>query len=393
MAGPDLPEPFEGLDPARLRARRGVKWARYADRPEVLAAWVADMDFPIAPAIARALHDAIAQHDLGYPAEGARSGVPEAFCRRYEARFGWAPPPDRVHVIPDVMHGVELAIRATTRPGDAVLVTTPVYPPFLKVVPGTDRVLAECELREGWRLDADRLREVAGASHPSAILLCNPHNPTGRVLTPVELAAVAEVAAEHDATIISDEIHADLVYEGTHHLPIAALGAEVEARSLTLNSASKAFNVAGLRCAVLAAGSDEHHRRITATVGDRHEPVGSLGVTATLAAWTPEGDEWLAQCMAVLDANRRRVVERVVADLPGVATHLPEATYLLWLDCRAAALGADPARWFLREAGVALSAGQEFGHPGEGFVRLNAATSPAILDEILDRMASALQRR
>jgi cystathionine beta-lyase len=382
-------DPFRSLDLDALQARRGAKWSRYG--PGVLPAWVADMDFPLAPPVREALLAAVARDDLGYPAEGARSGVPEVFAARAAARWGWQIEPASVLVLPDVMRGVQLCLECFTQPGDRVVVTTPIYPPFLKVVEGMGRVVAESALTPDQQIDLTGMAALFAQQRPRLVLLCNPHNPTGRVLSAAELSGIADLAITYGALLVSDEIHADLVFEG-HHVPVASLGPEVAATTVTLSSASKAFNVAGLRCAVAVTGRRELREAMETATAHLHEPVGTLGVEATLAAWTPDGDGWLRALLAVLDENRRHVARRIAAEAPSVGYRVPEATYLAWLDCRSLGLGPNPASWFLKEARVALSPGPDFGVRGEGFARLNFATSPRLLDLVLDRVVEAVHR-
>jgi cystathionine beta-lyase len=278
-----------------------------------------------------------------------------------------------------------------TEPGDGVLVQTPVYPPFLGSVREMGRRLVTCDLAQsgaGYAIDFDLLRRAADPG-VRVLLLCHPHNPTGRVFSRAELEGIAALALERNLIVVSDEIHADLVYPGRAHVPFATLGAEVERRTVTLTSATKAFNIAGLRCAVAVYGSEELKRRFRTVPRHLRGGVNTLGLAATEAAWR-HADPWLADVLGYLDANRRRVAQVVRERLSGVGHAMPEATYLAWLDCRALELAPDPQRFFLERAGVALSYGAPFGDAGKGFVRLNFATSRAILDEILERMAKAL---
>jgi cysteine-S-conjugate beta-lyase len=379
---------FTDVDPEAARARGGVKWDRYP--PDVLPLWVADMDFDLAPVIREALGQAVGRGAVVYPPEGQRTGVPQRFAERSAARWGWAPDPALVDLVTDVVVGIEVCIDGLTEPGDGIVVTTPVYPPFLRVVPERGRRLVELPCPPDGSLDLDRLEATVAAERPRMILLASPHNPSGRVYRREELAGLCGIAAEHGVTVVSDEIHAELVFPGSPpHLPTAAVHPDA-ASVVTLTSASKAFSVAGLRCAVMAFGSAALRTRVHRVSETARHAVGSLGIAAHLAAWTPEGDAWLATCLEVLGANRDRLAERLAADLPAVGHVPPEATYLAWLDLRSLDLAPNPGKWLLDHARVALSAGHEFGAPGEGFVRLNFATSPAILDEALDRLVTAL---
>ncbi|MGH8008452.1 MAG: MalY/PatB family protein [Candidatus Binatia bacterium] len=380
---------FHDLDLAALPGRRGVKWSKYP--PDVLAAWVAEMDFPVAPVIRRALHAAVERSDLGYPPEALASGLPTLFAERAQRRWGWTLDPVLVQIIPDVIRGVELCIERFTNRGDAVLTTTPVYPPLLEVVSTRGRVLADCPLTSDAHLDLDATAMMFAHHRPRLVVMCNPHNPTGRVFSYSELRGVAEIALEHGAMLVSDEIHADLLFDG-HHVPLASLGTDVEAKTITLTSASKAFNLAGLRAALMVAGSSKLAAMLSVGIEAIREPVSIMGLEASLAAWSPEGDEWLAACLCVLDSNRQLIAERLAAKVPSIGYSLPQATYLAWLDCRSMGLGRSPAAWFLREAKVAVSCGARFGTPGKGFVRLNFGTSPTILRAMLDRIIAAAEQ-
>lgn len=373
----------------QLRARHGGKWRRYP--PDVLPAFVADMDFSVAAAVQEVIANLVARSDYGYGQLEDGQRVANAFARRMQARYGWDVDPELVLCMIDVVQAVMGAIAALTAPGDGVVVQTPIYPPFLMAISTMQRRLVENRLvddGERFVLDVDGLRSAIDAG-TRMILLCNPHNPTGRVLTRDELLAIARVAEEHDLIIVSDEIHSDILYAPARHIPIATLGADVAARTVTLTSATKAFNIAGLRCSVAAFGSAALRDRFTAAFPDHllGRP-NRFGVEATITAWA-DGDAWLEEVLAYLERNRRRVAEKVCA--AGMRHHCPEGTYLAWLDCTGLRLpGASPYEFFLERAKVGLSDGADFGEAGRGCVRLNFATSAEILDEILERMVNAL---
>jgi cystathionine beta-lyase len=224
------------------------------------------------------------------------------------------------------------------------------------------------------------------------LLLCNPHNPTGRVFDDAELRALADLAIRYDLVVVSDEIHADIVYPGGRHRPFGSLGAEPAARTVTLTSATKTFSIAGLRLAVAHFGSPELLARYQSLPRFLLGGANGPGAVATLAAWR-HGDRWVDELVDYLDDNRRLLADFVAAELPGVRHATPQATYLAWLDCRGlrgAALEPSPAAWFLERAGVAVNDGADFGEPGRGFVRLNFATSRSLLQRILDRLAASL---
>jgi cysteine-S-conjugate beta-lyase len=375
-----------------LAGRPGEKWSLADGR---LASWVADMDFPIAPAIVERLRHRVSV-DVGYPSwdDVGRSPLPERFAERMSTRFGWSPDPARLHELSDALQGVALALYHLTVPGDGVVVHLPAYPPFLDLVRDTGRRLVDIPARQtaaGYAWDYDELdaRLAATRNPPGRArlwVLCHPQNPTGRVFAAEELARIAELAAAHDLVVVSDEIHAELVHPGHTHMPFATLGDDVAARTITVTSPSKAFNLAGLRWAVLCAGPTGFHEAISRLPKHYLGAPNLLAVEATDAAWS-EGDEWLAAVRGVLDDNRHRLTALLDAHLPAVRYHEPAATYLAWLDCTALGLGGDPAAEF-RRRGVELAAGRRFGSIGDGFVRLNFATSPAVLEAIVERMAA-----
>ena len=375
------------------RALRGIKWTR--DPADVLPAWVADMDL-VPPEPAR---DAVAElartGDFGYSRHHTEP-LPELFCAWQEQAHGWAPDPGRVVVFNDVLHAIALSIHLMTAPGDGIVLLTPIYPPFLKALDGGFRRLVDVPLDpDGWRLDPERLA-AAVDERTSAVLLCSPHNPTGRVFDRSEREAIARVVVEHDLLLISDEVWGDLVHPGASHGPMADLdgdlGRELAARTITISAASKTFNLAGLRCAVAHVGSRPLARRLEALPPHSLGAVGSPGAAATGACWRG-GHDWLASARTFLTERRDQLAKRLADDLPEVGYQVPDATYLGWLDVSAHDLGPEPQEWFLEHARVALSPGSDFGPRGRGFVRLNTATSPELLDRIVDRMADALSDR
>jgi cysteine-S-conjugate beta-lyase len=376
---------------ADVASRPGEKWQNVEGR---LASWVADMDFPIAPSIVDRLSCRVAV-DVGYPTwdDLGYSPLTLRFAERMADLFGWSPDPSRLHELADVLQGVALAIHHLTSSGEGVVLHVPAYPPFLDLIRTTGRTLVDVPAvpsASGFVWDYDELdtRLAAATRGPGRArlwILCHPHNPTGRVFDRFELESIAELAAKHDLVVVSDEIHAELIHPGRDHTPFAALGPEVAARTITATSASKAFNLAGLRWAILHAGHDDFHGAIAALPSHYLGTPNLLAVEATEAAWSG-GEGWLAAVRRVLDDNRRTLGALLAEHLPGAVYHEPEATYLAWLDCRPLGVGDDPAATF-RERGVELAAGPRFGAIGSGFARLNFATSPAVLEAIVTAMA------
>lgn len=370
----------------RLRENSCIKWRHYDE--DVIPAWVADMDFPPARPITDALRAMIDRGDLGYNF-AAQSQLPRVFTEREERRFGWRPDAEGLRVFCDVVQALEVALWLSTEPGDGVILLTPVYPPFFGAVAATKCRVIDVPLDPlGWRLDPDRLAEAASSPGARAILLCNPHNPTGRVFTRAELLQVFDAAEKNGLLVISDEIWHDVVYPPAEHVPFASLSADAQSRTVTITAASKSFNLAGMRCAIAHIGPAELREKIAALPGHLLGAVSSLGSEATLAAWTL-GDEWLGGTIAQLQENRDAVVSRFAAELPGVGLTSPEGTYLAWLDFSALNLGDDPSAGILAEARVALSRGTDFGDAGRGRARLNFATTGELLAEMLDRLVRA----
>jgi cystathionine beta-lyase len=379
-------DPFglRSLDIEHLRRKEGAKWQ---SRQAKFAAWVADMDFPIAPVITDAMRAVIDAGALGYPDWGgpyALSPAAKLFGPRMAEHYGWEVRPDRVHDMIDVLQGVRATVLHRSEPGDGLVLHMPAYHPFLDTISRMDRRLVPVVRRDG-AFDYETLETELAEFGASIWILCNPHNPLGYVFDRPELERIAEIAARFDITVISDEIHADLTMPGYQHVPFESLGPEVSARTVTMASASKAFNLAGLRWAVMHVGNDRMQAALAGLPGHYLGAPNLLAVTATVAAWT-HGDEWLAAVIEVIDENRQALTGLLEQHLPGVMYEPPQATYLTWLDCTALGLGPDPSAVF-RERGVALSAGPEFGPQGTGHVRLNIATSPSVLAAMIETMA------
>jgi cystathionine beta-lyase len=378
---------FDDLRLDDLRRRRSEKWTRYG--PDVLPLFVAEMDFQLAEPIRRAVHELIDRGDTGYPAGRAHN---EAFARFAERRFGWSLDPALVSTVPDVMTGVEFAISQLTEPGDPIVFFTPAYPPFFLAVETTTRrtvagVPLAGDAQHGWTIDGDALARTLRAG-AKAILLCNPHNPTGRRFTRDELMVVARLADQHGVPVICDEIHSMLVLDRAagEHVPFASLDAESAAGSVCLHSASKGWNVAGLKAALLVAGSPQRHASLDAqSLAELEERAGIAGVAAGIAAFD-ESESWLDEVVAYVAANHRFVQEAIPEALPGAKVTRAEATYLAWLDLREAGLDGEPADALLEQARIALVRGPSFGEQYTGFARMNLATSRPILEQAVSRI-------
>ncbi len=380
--------PFDFTAGPERAGSDSIKWRRYAGR-DVIPMWVADMDFAAPPPVLDALSARIAHGVFGYadPWPSLVEAVQAGIARDH----GWHIEPDWLVWLPGVVTGFNVALRAVGQAGDGVFTATPVYPPFLHAPANFGQRLLTAPLvhdgrRWGWDWPAT---EAAIAGGARVFMLCNPHNPVGRVFDRDELTRIAELAERHDLVICSDEIHCGLVLDpDTPHTPIAALGEAVARRTITLMAPSKTWNIPALYCAFAIIPDPALRRRYRHAMRGVVPHVNVLGMVAAEAAYR-DGDPWRQALLAYLRGNRERVLEAVAA-MPGLATTRPEATYLAWIDCRAvmAARGiANPAAFF-EAAGVGLSDGAAFGAPG--FVRLNFGCPRATLDEALARMARAL---
>lgn len=383
-----MSHPYDALDLADLERRRSAKWRKYG--PGVLPAWIAEMDYPLADPIQGVLADMVAASDVGY---AWFDGLAEAYTGFAAKRYGVSIDPAHVLGMQDVMRGVLVFLELFTEPGDGVVINPPVYPPFFSTITYSGRQVVEVALARDaatgrHALDLEALDRAFRAGARTWVL-CSPHNPTGRVFSRTELEAAAEVADRHGVLVIADEIHAPLTLPGAQFVPWAALDAESARRSLTLVSATKAWNVPGLKCALAVAGSLEIWRSVE-TVPDE-VPYGAslLGVAATEAAFR-DGVDWLDDTVDYLAGVRDLLGDLLAARLPAVRWVPPEATYLAWLDCGGLGLGDDPAKVFLEEGGVALAHGPDFGTAGAGFARLTFATARHLVTEAVERMAAAM---
>lgn len=354
----------------------------------MLPLFVAETDFPLAPAITRALERAIATGDTGYVA--SKTPLAEAFAGFAARRYGWEVDPSRIRSTADVSMGIVEILRRVAAPGDRVVVTPPVYPPFYELVAEAGAVVERVPLQdtgEGWRLDLDGI-DAALAGGARAVLLCNPHNPTGTVHSRAALEELARIAQRHGAAVVSDEIHAPLAQPGTGFTPFLAVSPAAREIGYAVVSASKAFNLAGLKCALMVAASEDTMRVLRGLPIEVVWRTGQFGLLAAVAAFSEESDAWLDGLLLTLDENRRLLAQLLQERLPRVRYRMPDAGYLAWLDLGDLGWGDNPARRLLREAKVALHPGPSFGAEGAGFVRLNFGTSPEILSEAIDRMAA-----
>jgi cysteine-S-conjugate beta-lyase len=370
------------------RATECAKWHHYDD--DVLPMWVADMDFLSPEPVIRALKERVEHGVFGYPCEPDE--LRQVIIDHLAKKYAWTVTPEQLVLMPGVVNGFNLACQAIAAPGEGVLIQTPVYPPFFSAPRHAGATSQQAELTRqdngGYAIDFDKF-EQAITGQTRIFILCNPHNPVGRVFRRDELEKMAEICLRHDVTICSDEIHCDLVYPGYQHIPMAALHPEISRRTITLMAPSKTYNIAGLSCSfAIIQDADLRHTFQKASRGLIGE-VNILGQVAALAAFK-EGQPWLDELLCYLEANRDFLYDYVRWELPGISMGLPEATYLAWLDCRQSGIQGSPHDFFLEKGRVAMNRGDDFGPNGAGFVRMNFGCPRAMLVEALERMKCAL---
>jgi cystathionine beta-lyase len=378
--------PLQALPLDELQQRSSTKWRHYP--PEVLPLFVAETDFPLADPITRALTRAVTLGDTGYTPPDP--GIRDAYAAFAQRRYGWTVDPARIRTTCDVMMGVVELLRRVTDPGDRVIVTPPVYPPFYECIPEAGAVVERVPLIESgsrWELDLTGI-EAALAAGARAVLLCNPHNPTGTVHSRASLSALAALAARFDAVVISDEIHAPLVHPGVTFTPFLDASPESARVGYTVASASKAFNLAGLKCALMITAADEHAAVVASMPAEVEWRTGLFGALASVAAFSEESDAWLDGLRAALDANRRLLAELLAEHVPGARYRIPDAGFLAWVDLTQLGWGDNPAVKILRDARVAFHFGPLFGEEGRGHVRINFGCSPGVLRLALERVGS-----
>ncbi|GHD40155.1 aminotransferase class I/II-fold pyridoxal phosphate-dependent enzyme [Mycetocola manganoxydans] len=368
-----------------LRARTSEKWAEHPD--DVLPLFVAEMDYPLADPIRRVLHEAIDRGDTGYVASA--NPLAGAFCGFAGRRWNWDLTDATVLSTADVSMGIVEILRAVTAPGDRVAITPPVYPPFFDLVAEAGASVTEVPLvdtGDGPRLDLDGL-ETAFAGGARAFVLCNPHNPLGLLHSRAELARVAELALAFNVRVISDEIHAPLTHPGATFVPYLSASTVARENGFALHSASKAWNIAGLKCALMVAEGEEPKSILAGLPVEVTWRTGQFGMLASTAAYR-EGEGWLDGARASIKANLDLLDELRREHLPDVSWRRPDAGYLAWLDFRGRGWGDDPAARILEQARVALSPGTGFGSGGSGWARINVACSPELLTEAVRRIAA-----
>lgn len=368
-----------------------VKWGLFGE--DVLPLWVADTDFQSPVAVIEALQERVAHGVFGYPLHPQE--LRELVVARMMERYNWKISPKDMIFIPGVVPGFNLACKMLTKPGESLLVQPPVYPPILNAAEKANVRNIRAELVRqadgSYAVDFEAL-EASLEEDTHCFIFCNPHNPVGKVYSRQELERLAEICLRHKLTILSDEIHSDLVFQGSQHIPIASLSEDVAQSTVTLIAPSKTFNIAGLSCAVLICTNHELLKKIEFASHGLLGDVNVLGLTAATAAYRDSGD-WLEQMMDILEGNRDFSVEFINKHMPEIKIRKPDATYLAWLDCRELSLEEGPHKFFLKKAKVALNCGEDFGDGGKGFVRLNFGCSRELLTDALERMEKAIRER
>jgi cystathionine beta-lyase len=350
---------------------------------------VADADAPLCPPVRTAIEALLDRGDLTYPSDAPVAALATTFAGRMADRYDWSPDPGQVMVFTDVIQAVSLAIDRLTTPGEPVMIHTPAFGPFVAEIATLGRraaLLPWDRVPDGWSTGLDHVGAAVDAG-ARVLVLVNPHNPLGVVWARPDLEALAELVVDRDLMVIADEIYAELTFDPHVHVPFSSLGTAVEARTLTLTSVAKSHNLAGLRCAVGHVG--ERMEAMAAIPPSQIGQVSNIGFEATIAAWR-DGDEWLESYRHGLADRRDRVADALAAHMPMVDHVPPAATFLSWIDFGPLDLPEPPARFFLDRALVALGAGEDYGRAGEGCARLNLATSTALLDEIVERMVTAV---
>lgn len=362
----------------------GSKWSRMGD---ALGAFIAEMDFGLAEPIKARLHEAIDLGQSGYLTPRWTQDLQTSTTDFLSRRYGWSVSPDQVHAIPDVLAGLVITMNRHISPDARVIVPTPAYMPFMTLPGAYGHELVQVPMIRGegeWLVDFDALDAAFGEG--DLLVLCNPHNPIGKVYTADELATISEIVERHHGRVFNDEIHAPLTLNGARHIPYPTMSDAAANHSITSMSASKAWNLAGYKCAQLVITDGT-----TLQPTDLHEPA-TPGILANTAAYS-DGEAWLAEVITYLEGNQRLIEEMLPSVLPGVEFIPNQGTYLAWLDCTALDLPTSPAKFFLAKSNVAVTDGALCGEAGRGSVRLNFGTPRPVLSEMLERMGASAQEQ
>ena len=383
--------PFDAITVSDLRKSGSLKWTMF---PDMIGAFIAEMDFGVAPEITAAVQHSLETGFTGYLAPSLATRLQQETARWHVDHYGWNVSADDVRLVPDVIAAFEFVIESFTSPGAAIIVPTPAYMPFLTVPQRHGRRVIEVPSIEAdgrWTMDLDAVA-AAFADGAELLVLCNPHNPLGTVFTREELQQIERVVSDAGGRVFSDEIHAPLVYAPAAHVPYASISDAAAAHTVTATSASKAWNLAGYKAAQLIFSNDETRQAWEADGGWAGHGTATVGALAQIAAYT-QGEDWLASVVDYLDGNRRLLIDLVAEHLPGVKVTMPEGTYIALLDFRETGLTGDLGKWFREHAGVAMTDGAACGVAGTGYARFVFATPRPILREAIERVGAALRDR
>jgi cystathionine beta-lyase len=383
--------PFDDITREELNRPSSRKWSLH---PHTIGAWVAEMDFGTAPAVTEALHRAVDAGELGYLSPATSRGMAEATAAWLLDDCGWRIEPDHIHPVSDVMAALEVAITKYSAAGTGVIVPTPAYMPFLSFVPTLGREVFEVagQVVDGrWNHDLAAI-DAAFRAGARTLVLCNPHNPTGTAIARHELEAIAEIVDRHNGRVFSDEIHSALRFDDIPHIPYASISPITAKHTITATSASKAWNLPGLKAAQLIISNPADEELYQIFGFSVLHGASTPGVIAATAAYT-HGREWLAEVVDYLDGNRRALHDLLAEHLPEVQFSLPDATYIAWLDCSKLGIDGSIADFFRAEAGVALTDGALCGRGYEQHVRLIFAMPRPLLEQAVLQMVDAVRRR
>ena len=373
-------------DQRRLRSLKGLKWSKYGS--DVIPAWVADMDFAPSPDVVSAVQEMVDLGDFGYRFHDADQLIP-AWCDWVGNSHGWRPPDDECQVFTSSMQALEAVMVLHSQPGDGVVLFSPIYMPFRTAIEQAGRRVIDVQLEApNWVFDGERFRDALDPK-TRVVLFCQPHNPTGHIYTQEEIDDFAEVVEEHDLLVVSDEIWADLTFSGSRHLSLSSSNEKLRDRTVTVGSASKAFNLAGARCCVAHIGPAEMRSELQKYPDHYFGIPSSFGSAVTVAAWTA-GKPWLQKAKEQIERNRNYIHRRIIEESSGLTMRLPEATYLAWMDFSDTALSDNPSKELLDRARIALEPGEKFGDQCGSFARMNFATSMDIVETLVDRIFETL---
>jgi len=372
------------------RQTESLKWRRWD--PDILAMWVADTDFEVPQEVMDAIHARVDHGILGYGF--APDGLTDVVTSRLARLYDWQVRNEQVQYVPGIVTGFNVAVRGFCKPGEEVIYQVPAYPPFIRAPRGAGMQGVQNAMVLGksgqYEVDFELFERQIIDNKVRVFILCNPHNPTGRVYRRDELEKFAEICLRHDVIIVSDEIHCDILYDDRKHIPIASMSKEISDVTITLQAPSKTYNIAGLHTSVAIIQNEELRQRYNASKAGLVGTPCILGMYAAKAAYE-HGDAWLQAQLAYLQANRDLIDQALQTDLKPIKWAKPEATFLAWLDCRDLGVEGSMQAFFLDRAKVGFNDGPEFGEVGQGFVRLNFGTTRANIQMAIEKIKAAIE--